>query len=134
MKLVALALALALASTAPTPAPIAGRWVTDDGKALVVIAACGKAMCGRIVRILKPTPGKPQVDANNPDPRLRTRPIAGITILTGLTPASDGWRGNVYDPKSGRTYTARVWRAGAGLKVEGCWGVLCRTQDWTAAR
>ena len=51
MKLVALALALALASTASTPAPIAGRWVTDDGKALVVIAACGKGMCGRIVRI-----------------------------------------------------------------------------------
>ena len=129
-----LILALALATTAAAPAPIAGRWVTDEGKALVAITACGKAMCGRIVRILKPIPGKPQVDANNPDPRLRTRPLAGITILTGLTAASDGWRGNVYDPKSGRTYTARVWRAGAGLKVEGCWGLLCRTQDWTAAR
>ena len=31
-------------------------------------------------------------------------------------------------------YTARVWRAGAGLKVEGCWGMICRTQNWTAAR
>ncbi len=134
MKLVGAAVVLALAAPAAAPAPIAGRWVTDDGKALVAIAACGKAMCGKIVRVLKPAPGKPALDANNPDPRLRNRTIEGLTILTGLTAASDGWRGNVYDPKSGRTYAARVWRAGAGLKVEGCWGVLCRTQDWTAAR
>lgn len=125
---------LALATIAAAPAPIAGRWVTDNGQALVTIAPCGKAMCGRIVKLLKPTPGKPAIDANNPDPKLRSRPIQGITILTGLMPAADGWRGNVYDPKSGKTYTARVWRAGAGLKVEGCWGAFCRTQDWSAAR
>lgn len=129
-----LPLVLALALPSAAPAPIVGRWLTAEGKALVQIAACGQAMCGTIVRVLKPTPGKPQVDANNPDPKLRTRAIAGITILTGLKAADDGWRGNIYDPESGRTYTARVWRAGAGLKMEGCWGVLCRTQDWTAAR
>ena len=122
--------AAALLLAAAAPAPIAGRWITADGNALVVIAACGKALCGRIVRLL----ANPQaLDAKNPDPALRTRPIAGITILTGLTATGKGWKGNIYDPRSGRTYAARVWREGAGLKVEGCWGPLCRIQDWKPA-
>jgi uncharacterized protein (DUF2147 family) len=130
MKLLALALLLLAAA----PAPVTGRWVTAEGKAVVEIAPCGQALCGRIVRVLKPRPGGPAVDVNNPDARLRTRPIEGIQILSGFTADGAKWKGRIYDPESGRTYRSELAAAGGGLKVKGCFGPFCRTQDWTRAR
>lgn len=124
----------AAALAAAAPAPVAGRWLTVDGKALVEIAPCGQQLCGRIARVMKPRPGGPAVDANNPDPALRRRPIAGLNILAGFTAAGDRWRGRIYDPESGRTYRAELIRDGSVLKVKGCVGPFCRTQQWTATR
>lgn len=124
----------AAAIAAPGPAPVAGRWLTEGGKAIVAIAPCGAALCGRIARVLKPRPGGSAIDANNPDRSLRTRPIEGLAILSGFAPAGDRWRGRIYDPESGRTYRAELARAGAVLKVKGCWGPFCRTQDWSPLR
>lgn len=129
----AAATALLCAAAAP-PAPVTGRWVTVEGKALVEIGPCGAALCGRIARVLKPRPGGPAVDANNPDPTLRSRPIAGLTILSQFRPDGDRWRGRIYDPESGRSYRSELTRAGSALKVKGCIGPFCRTQEWTAAR
>ena len=130
------ALPLALLLVAAAPAPIAGRWLTDEGKAVVEIGPCsgggGSALCGRIARVLKPKPGGRAVDANNPDPALRNRPMAGIVFLTGFQPSGDRWRGRIYDPESGRTYRSELARDGAGLKVKGCLGPFCRSQRWTA--
>ncbi|WP_419809767.1 DUF2147 domain-containing protein [Sphingomonas sp.] len=113
-------------------APVAGHWLTAEGKAVVEIARCGPAMCGRIVRVLKPRPGGPAIDINNPVVAHRNRPMEGLTILTGLQPGADRWRGQVYDPESGRTYRAELSRAGRNLTVKGCWGPFCRSQAWTA--
>lgn len=129
MRVAALAL---LVLTAASPAPIAGRWVTAEGKAVVEIAPCGPAQCGRIVRVLKPRPGGPAVDMKNPDPAQRRRPIEGITILTGFRPEAGRWRGRIYDPESGRTYRSELTRAGGMLTVKGCFGPFCRSQQWTA--
>lgn len=115
-------------------APVTGRWLTVDGKAVVEIAACGPALCGRIMRVLKPRPGGPAVDANNPDPALRSRPIAGLAILSSFTVDGDRWRGRIYDPESGRSYRSELSRQGATLRVKGCIGPFCRTQLWTALR
>lgn len=59
----------ALIAAAPSHAaqPISGRWLTVEGKAIVEIASCGNGLCGRITRIVKPTPGRPHTDINNPD-------------------------------------------------------------------
>lgn len=123
---------LALATIAAAPAPIAGRWVTAEGKAVVEIAPCASGLCGRIVRVLKPRPGGPAVDVKNPDPAQRGRPIEGITILTGFRPDATHWKGQIYDPESGRTYRSELTRAGGTLTVRGCWGPFCRSQQWTA--
>lgn len=120
-------------ATAP-PEPVTGRWLTTEGKALVDIGGCGQTLCGRIARVLKPRPGGPAVDANNPDPKLRSRPIAGLTILSGFTADGGRWKGRIYDPESGRTYRSELLRAGATLRVKGCFGPFCRTQVWTAVR
>ena len=127
---------LAVISTAASfaPMPVTGRWLTVEGKALVDIAPCGQMLCGRIARVLKPRPGGPAIDVNNPDATLRTRPIAGILILSDFKSADDRWKGRIYDPESGRTYRSELIRAGGTLKVKGCIGPFCRTQEWTAAR
>lgn len=113
------------------PAPVTGHWLTEGGKALVEIAPCGTRICGRIVKILKPLPGRPETDFNNPDDKLKTRPLQGISILTGFTADSDRWRGRIYDPESGKTYRSELSRDGAGLKVKGCISFFCKTQAWT---
>lgn len=130
----ALALATVATAASAAPTPVTGRWLTVEGKALVDIAPCGQTLCGRIARVLKPRPGGPAVDVNNPDTTLRTRPIAGILILSDFRPADDRWKGRIYDPESGRTYRSELIRAGGTLKVKGCIGPFCRTQEWTATR
>ena len=130
----AVALAGAALAAAPVPAPIAGHWVTEQGKALVEVGACGARTCGRIIRVLRPDPGAPTTDVLNPDRALRTRPIVGLVFLTGFAPDGDRWRGRIYDPQSGRSYRSELIRSAAALKVRGCIGPFCRTQTWTEAR
>lgn len=146
MRRVSLTLALAgmaagagaAGAVAAGPQPVAGRWLTEEGKAIVEVGPCsgggGAALCGRIARVLKPRPGGPAVDANNPDKALRGRPIQGIVFLTGFTADGAKWKGRIYDPESGRTYRSELRREGDLLKVKGCLGPFCRTQQWTAAR
>jgi len=134
MMLAAAAALLAAVGAAAAPAPVAGRWLTLEGKAIVEIAPCGAQLCGRIVKVLKPRPGGPSVDANNPDPAKRSRPIEGIAILSNFSPAGDRWKGQIYDPESGRTYRSELTRNAGTLHVKGCWSFFCKTQDWTLAR
>jgi len=128
------------AITAALPAPlfaeppIAGRWLTADGGAVVAIGDCGGTICGRVVKVIKgPPAGKPWVDSLNPDPKLKTRPLVGLPILTEMASSGDGWKGKIYDPKSGKTYRAVVARDGANLKVQGCIAIFCQTMTWTRA-
>lgn len=129
----ALSALLLLASGAQAAAPITGRWVTDDGKAIVTIAPCGQVICGRISRILAPTPNGPPVDANNPDPRLRRRPVLGLEVLSGFRDAGKDWRGRIYDPEAGRSYKSIVAREPGGLRAQGCILMFCRSQHWKPA-
>lgn len=123
--------ALAAVPAYAAPAPVTGRWLTQGGKAIVDIEPCGAQLCGRIVRIVRPDPGKPLNDANNPDKAQRSRPILGISILSAFVPSDDRWKGRIYDPESGRTYRSELRRTGNTLKVKGCFGPFCRTQDWS---
>ena len=135
-KAVALSLALAMhASPAQAAEPIMGRWVTAEKDAVVAIGKCGKAQCGTIERFLiLPKGGKDQRDINNSDPAKRTRKLIGTAILTGLVAEQGVWRGQVYDPKTGRSYTSEVRRKDAGtLEVKGCVGPFCQTQVWKKA-
>ncbi len=124
----------ALLCAAPLAAadPIEGRWVTADKDAVVAIGQCGRSLCGRIARFLVvPPQGPDQRDVNNRNPRLRDRKLLGMPILTGLDEEAELWRGEIYDPRSGKTYRAVVRRKGSGLlEVKGCLGPFCQTQIW----
>ena len=139
MKPALFAIATLIAASASLPAqaaqPVTGRWATVDGKAIVRIAPCGKHLCGLIERIVKPTPGRPQTDIKNPDPALRSKPLVGLDLLSGFVDAGDIWKGTIYDPESGKSYTSKVARNGDGtLKVQGCIAFFCKTQTWTPLR
>ena len=134
-RLLPLAILALAAAPAHAAQPIAGRYLTEDGAALVEVAPCGGAVCGRIARVLKARAGAAATDVNNTDAALRTRPIVGLPILTGFTDKGKDWRGSIYDPRNGKTYKSIVSRNGDGtLKVQGCIAFICRTQTWRPAR
>ncbi len=120
-----------------------GVWLTEDGKAAVAVQACGPALCGRLVWIdeRRPPPGAPPgppVDAFNPDPTLRDRPLCGLEMLAGFEPQEpELWTGGtVYNPEDGRTYRARLRLVGPDvLELRGyvLIPLLGRTQIWTRA-
>jgi uncharacterized protein (DUF2147 family) len=129
-------LALAFPAVARAADHIIGDWVSQDGKGIVTIAPCGKALCGHITRLTdKARIEGPTTDSNNPDPALRSRSLVGVRVLSGFTPQSDGrWQGKIYYPFQGKTYRAYISRDSArNLKVQGCWLVICRTVKWPAA-
>ena len=65
---------LALAVPASAAEPVAGRWLMAEKDAVILIAPCGKTMCGTIEKFLVPPPqGNDQRDVNNPDPGKRKR-------------------------------------------------------------
>lgn len=128
---VLLAGAIALAPLAAAE-PITGRWITAEKSAVVEIAPCGKRLCGKIEKFLVPQPqGNDQRDVNNPDAAKRTRRLIGTAILSGFTQDGDTWRGEIYDPKKGKTYRSIIRRKSATvLEVKGCLGPFCETQEW----
>ena len=127
--------ALCLASPLLAAQPVEGRWLTAERDAVITIAPCGKALCGRIAKFLvAPPQGADQRDVNNKDRKLRSRKLLGMPVLTGFTEDDDEWRGQIYDPKSGKTYRSIIRRVNAStLEVKGCIGPFCQTQTWKRA-
>ncbi len=125
-----------LSVPAQAAAPVTGRWVTESKDGVVEIYQCGATICGKLAKFLVPPPnGVGQKDINNPNKALRGRTLLGLNILTGFKEAGDQWKGQIYDPKSGKTYRSVVYKGKSGnLVVKGCIGPFCKAQTWTPAR
>ncbi len=116
-----------------------GLWWAEGGAAQVEIAACDGGLCGTVTWLRSPFDenGCPVRDVHNPDSRERERSLVGIQILTGLRTSDSGasWSGGrIYDPTSGRTYSAAVSLDGPDrANVRGYLGIrlLGRTTVWT---
>lgn len=114
---------------------ITGPWYTKDKRALVTIAPCGKALCGKITRLIEQPKSGATTDVNNPDPVLKKRKLVGLPILSGFVADGGKWRGKIYDPNTGKTYRSIVSTTKGGtLNVEGCIAMFCQTQVWTPAK
>ncbi len=128
---------LAIATPAAAAAPIEGRWVTEEKDSIVEIKPCGNSICGRIVKFLKAPPKPNPKDTENPNPKLRSRPIMGMAVLSGfkLHDADDGeYKGTIYDPRNGKSYKSFLSVNDNGtLKVQGCVGPFCQSQTWRKA-
>lgn len=111
--------------------PVFGRWLTDDRAAIVKVERCADRMCGRIERVLDPK--APENDINNPDDRLRSRPLVGALVLQHFVRDGSRWKGGrAYDPKTGNSYRSELRvEADGRLRVTGCVLFLCRSRYWT---
>lgn len=127
-----------LALLAATPAaadPTHGDWLTQAGTGKVRIGPCpGQTdrLCGAISWLKNPADAK-ATDVNNPDAKLKSRPILGLPMLWGFKSAGPGrWSGGkIYDPQTGKTYDSKISLNPNGtLKVEGCVAIICQAQTW----
>lgn len=132
---VALSCNTAASRADPKEAPL-GLWLTQAGDAKVLIRQCGAAICGEVTWLQEPidsATGKPQRDEQNPDPRLRARPMIGIELFISMLPsAANAWSGRVYNANNGQTYAGSVaLRADGRLEVKRCSGPVCLSEMWT---
>lgn len=134
--LFAAALTLAAGAGAAEQASPYGQWRTPERGGLIEVSQCDGGLCGKI---LGGTPGaSPEdgLDRYNKNPALRSRPLIGLYVFRGLKPAGGSWKGSIYNPSDGGTYTATVTlKSASEMTVKGCvvWP-LCKTQTWAKVR
>ena len=133
------ALAFGLTAAAAAHADPRGLWLAQDG-AKVRVSSCGKALCGRIAAAktpFDPDTGRPWTDKNNPDPRLRTRPLVGVEVFMSMMPDGPGkWSGRLYDTSGGQTVPGHLTEINRNtIRIEGCAAPsLCGGQNLTRTK
>lgn len=116
---------------------VVGRWYTEEKKGIVEVYPCDNDYCAKIVSMLvKNEDGSVILDSENPDPVLRSRPVEGINILSGLQYEGHGKYegGEIYDPESGKTYSCLMRLKNDGsLEIRGYVGfsLIGRSTIWT---
>lgn len=116
-----------------------GLWFNEEKEAKIQFYEQGGKLYGKIVWLKEPKDnnGKDKTDRNNPKPELRSKPIIGLVILTGFKKDGKNWEnGDIYDPKSGKTYSSTIkWAGDRQLNIRGYIGVslIGKTTRFTRA-
>lgn len=116
---------------------ILGTWLNEEKDGKIEIYKTGEKYFGKIVwgkELYEPDGKTSRTDRKNPDPKLRSRKLEGLVILTNFRYDDDEWEGGkIYDPKSGKTYSCVMRFKGSILVIKGYVGVtwLGRTTVWT---
>jgi len=114
---------------------VVGVYKSEDGKGKVRIAKAADKYVGTLIWVSK----KDAKDVNNPDEKLRTKPLVGKQILKGFTYSGKNvWEnGTIYDPESGKTYKCKMTLKGDGkLNIRGFVGISAfgRTTVWSPVK
>jgi uncharacterized protein (DUF2147 family) len=93
---------------------IAGIWWNEEKTSKIEVVEQDGQYIGQIIYLVpeKYENGQAPKDTENPDAGLRERSLVGIRILKGLTfnAKKKEWEGGqIYDPKSGKTYDCYAW-------------------------
>ena len=117
---------------------IEGVWFNGEKTSKIeIFKTKDGSYAGRIIWLKEPNneQGKAKVDYKNPETKLQSRPLMNLVILTGLS--ADGKSkytgGKIYDPKSGKTYSAKAELTNNNtLALRGFIGVslVGRTDTW----
>jgi len=117
---------LALAAVQSTQrAPIEGLWKNPIGSAIIAVAPCGNAICGKVV--WASARGRREVAKT-------TSQVVGTTVLTDVRPKGKTWVGKLFVPDDNIHVSARLQLLGDNrLRLTGCAvaGLFCRSQIWT---
>ena len=130
----------AMAAAADRTSPV-GLWKTIDDKtqqprSLVRIMESGGTLEGRIEQLLNRQPDDdPEGLCRACKGDRKDRPVIGMKILWGLVQNGEAWeKGEILDPKNGKTYSCKVRVSPDGTKMEvrGFIGlsVIGRSQTW----
>lgn len=119
----------------PRPGPIEGVWLDQDRSGYILITREGDNLFqGRIAGSVS---GSVDKDVQNPDPALRGKSLLGHPIIKDLRCDAEVCLGSIYNPRDGRTYSARVRSLEADvLEVRGFIGtpMLGQSQRWTRVK
>ena len=112
---------------------IEGEWLKSDGTARIKLWVDSKSELQGVITWVK---DKARThDTNNPDPKLRKRRLRGLKFLSGFKKAGDKFTGGkVYDSKSGKTYSGKIWTTGNDkLTMRAFKGIsiLGKSAEWT---
>ena len=117
---------------------ITGVWFNGEKSSKIEITqAKDGSFIGKIIWLKEPndSAGNPKTDTKNSDDKLAKRPLMDLQILSGLT--YDGKSkysgGKIYDPKSGKTYSAKAEMTNNNtLALRGFIGIALagRTDTW----
>jgi len=113
------------AAQAPPRAPIEGYWRNPIGSAIIAIAPCGNALCGKVVWASER--GRKEASKGAPN-------VVGTTVLTDLQLANNLWVGTLFIPDDNVHVSAKLHLISEQeLKLTGCAfaGLFCRSQIWT---
>ena len=124
-----LLLSASVCNAQKNPDAILGKWMSADNNLEVEVLKSGTEYKAKVVWFDdsddKSKPWNVRTDEKNPKKELRSRRIAGLEVLNGLTynEDDDEWvNGVIYDSKSGKEWSAKVWLTKEGvLKVRGYW-------------
>ncbi|MFZ4262813.1 DUF2147 domain-containing protein [Sphingobacterium sp. HJSM2_6] len=110
--------------------PILGKWENPSAEGRIEIYKKGDKYFGKLYWIKDAS----KKDSKNPDEKLQNRLIQGTEILTNFSKKGSSFEGGeIYDPKSGKTYSCKMTLKGADrLDIRGFVGlsILGRTETW----
>jgi uncharacterized protein (DUF2147 family) len=116
---------------------IEGLWFNEEKTAKIeIFQGRDQRFYGKIAWLKEPMrDGRPKVDKENPDVRLRTQPILGLLILKEFRKVKENEyeKGTIYDPRNGKTYSCKMRYKAGKLEVRGYVGfsLLGRTTTWS---
>lgn len=116
-----------------------GTWYNEEKTGKIQFYKQGDKIFGKIVWLKDPNDnGKPKTDKENPDSKLKSRPLIGLVNLKNFESNGKGvWEdGEVYDPKNGKTYSCKMTLVSpTQLDVRGFIGIsiMGRTSKFTKA-
>lgn len=130
-------IAVVAAASAQTADDIKGVWMSADKDAKIEIYKSGNLYSGRIIwgKDIYEQDGKtPRTDIKNSNTALRTRSMLNLVILSGFSYADGEWSGGeLYDPKTGKTYKSKMKLKQNSLEIRGYVGspMFGKTTVWT---
>ncbi len=112
-----------VAGAAQAADPVEGVWQTevDDGAyAHVMMAPCGPAICGTIVRTF------------NSDGEYKSPNLGQMLVMNMVPDGPNKYRGKVWRPSNNKIYLGKIDLNGDRLKLSGCvaGGLFCAKQTW----
>jgi uncharacterized protein (DUF2147 family) len=111
----------------------AGSWRDNEKGSIIKVYECGGGMCAQVIK-----PYEPQAkDINNPNPALRDRAIAGLTIMNGAKKSGGNvWKGMLYNAEDGKSYSGSMTLVSDSvLEMRGCaFSIFCQTRGFTRVK